>query len=362
MSRIRLGELTSGITTMAAAVLLLFSFALTTTPVAAKPIGGDFRLTDHQGETFDLKQQRGKVVVMFFGYTWCPMICPESLAHMARVLRELEDKADQVKVVFISVDPERDTVEKLSQYVPYFNSQLVGLTGTVAEVKQVANAYHARFTLQKTNPDDKLYTVDHSADIYVLGRDGKVAGIIPYGMPVQHILKVISSVLEEQPLNPLAEKVPVPPAQLLAKVDDASVIKPPWQAFQPLDLKGKKLDLSTYAGQPLVINFWASWCPPCRAELPALNRAWHALRDEGVVMLAVNVGESASALTAFLDDYPIDFPVFMDQAGDSMAQWQIKGMPTTIMLNRGGDIIHHIAGERVWDSEAVLAQIRHLAD
>ena len=156
-----------------------------TLAIAATPntVGGDFVLPDHRGGTFDLEQQRGKVVVMFFGYTWCPMVCPESLAQMAQVLRELEGKADQVEVVFITVDPERDTVEKLSQYVPYFNPNLTGLTGSVAAIKQVADAYRASFTLQKKSPADDQYTVDHSADIYVLDRQGKVASIIPFGMP-----------------------------------------------------------------------------------------------------------------------------------------------------------------------------------
>lgn len=111
-----------------------------------------------------------------------------------------------------------------------------------------------------------------------------------------------------------------------------------------------------------MINFWASWCPPCRAELPALNRAQQALKDDGVVMLAVNVGETKSALEAFLVDYPIDFPVLMDEAGDSMQQWQIRGMPTTVMLNTAGEVVYHIAGERAWDSDAVLAQIRNLSE
>ena len=137
---------------------------------------------------------------------------------------------------------------------------------------------------------------------------------------------------------------------------------PPLEAFRPLDLKGKPFDLAAYAGKPLLINFWASWCPPCRAELPALNRAHQALKDDGVVMLAVNVGETKSALEAFLEDYPIDFPVLMDEAGGSMKQWQIRGMPTTVMLNTSGEVVYHIAGERAWDSDVVLAQIRHLSE
>nr|CAA6812352.1 MAG: Cytochrome oxidase biogenesis protein Sco1/SenC/PrrC, putative copper metallochaperone [uncultured Thiotrichaceae bacterium] len=348
---------------------LLLMLCCITVLAATKPIGGDFTLTDHHGETFELKQQRGKVVVMFFGYTWCPMVCPESLSHMAQVLRELEDKADQVKVVFITVDPERDTVEKLSQYVPYFNPNLIGLTGSAEATKQVADAYRARFTIKKKHATDDRYAVDHSADIYVLDRGGKVASIIPFGMPAQHILKVVSSVLEEGSAEAQAVKVskviPVkPPAKKLAfeTLEKVTVeVAVPLVTFRPVDLNGQSFDLSAHIGKPLLINFWASWCPPCRAELPALNKAWAALKDDGVEMLAVNVGENKDAINAFLEDYPIDFPVLMDEAGDSMAQWKIKGMPTTIMLNASGEVVYHIAGERAWDSEGVLSQIRSLS-
>jgi cytochrome c peroxidase len=104
-------------------------------------VGGDFTLTDHHGKSFNLTQLRGKIVLIFFGYTHCPDVCPTELARMAQLLKQLGDDADKVQGLFISVDPERDTPAILSQYVPYFHTSLIGLTGSQDQVQAVADAY-----------------------------------------------------------------------------------------------------------------------------------------------------------------------------------------------------------------------------
>ncbi len=88
-------------------------------------VGGDFTLTDHNGDKFELKQQRGKLVLIFFGYTFCPDICPSELSSLAKVLRSLGNDADKVSALFVSVDPKRDTPEKLKSYVPFFSPELI---------------------------------------------------------------------------------------------------------------------------------------------------------------------------------------------------------------------------------------------
>jgi cytochrome oxidase Cu insertion factor (SCO1/SenC/PrrC family) len=370
-------------------LLLVCGSAYAQQPQGIAKLGGDFRLTDHHGKPFELQQMRGKVVLLFFGYTWCPTVCPESLTQMAQVLRELEDKADDIGVLFISVDPERDSVEKLAQYVPYFNSRVIGLTGSLTEIEQVTKAYRASYRLQKKSPDDDNYTIDHTADIYVLDGNGKVASIVPFGMPAQHITHVVRQMLSasataatadigtaaSEPVSPSASPAIKPGPQTVTVTQQAAApalkhralsafngtLQPPLQSFRPTDLQGKAYDLSAYAGKPVLINFWASWCPPCRAELPALNRAAGVLQADDIVTLAVNVGDSKAAVLRFLDEYPIDFPVLLDEAGESMAQWAIKGMPTTVLLDSRGGIAFHVAGERVWDDEQILTQIRQLA-
>ena len=159
-------------------------------PLANK-LGGDFRLTDHNGDSFDLKQLRGKVSLLFFGYTHCPDVCPTELANMARLLKQLKTESDNVQGLFVSVDPVRDTPERLSQYVPYFHPKLIGLTGTEAAVKTVTSAYKVHSNVQKTEGKDLQYLVDHSANLFIIDGNGKLAQIVPFGFPQAHILEAV---------------------------------------------------------------------------------------------------------------------------------------------------------------------------
>ena len=159
--------------------------------VKSNQIGGDFELTDHHGKSFDLKQLRGKVSLLFFGYTHCPDVCPTELARMARLLKKLDTESSNVQGLFVSVDPKRDTPERLSQYVPYFHPELIGLTGTEAEVKTVTDAYKVHSSVQQTKGKDLQYLVDHSANLFIIDGKGKLAQIIPFGFPQAHIVEAV---------------------------------------------------------------------------------------------------------------------------------------------------------------------------
>ena len=174
-------------------VVLLLGLALLTAGAGASRLGGDFTLTDQHGECFRLDQLRGKVVLLFFGYTYCPDICPTQLASIAAVLAALEERALQVQGVFVTVDPERDTPEVLNNYVRYFHEDLIGLTGTAAEIERVARQYRVRYS--KYERDDGHYTMDHSAQLYVIDREGTLTSTIPYGFPAEHVLNVVDDLL-----------------------------------------------------------------------------------------------------------------------------------------------------------------------
>ncbi len=134
----------------------------------------------------------------------------------------------------------------------------------------------------------------------------------------------------------------------------------PAPPFRLQDLNGEFHHSSEYRGKVLIVNFWATWCAPCREELPSMNRAWAELQDESVVMLAINVGEDKEAVLAFSQDYPIDFPVLLDSYGNISQRWRVVGMPTTFVVNRRGQIVHRMVGKREWDSEALLGLVRDL--
>ena len=168
-----------------------------TTHTKATPetlVGGNFKLTDHHGKGFELSQLRGKIVMLFFGYTHCPDVCPTELASLARLLKQLDPAdADKVQGLFVSVDPSRDTPEILSQYVPYFHTDLIGLTGSDEAVNKVMDSYRVKRIVQKNKRTDDNYFVDHSANLFIIDETGKLAQIVPFGFPEAHILDIIKT-------------------------------------------------------------------------------------------------------------------------------------------------------------------------
>ncbi|MEW8498959.1 MAG: TlpA disulfide reductase family protein, partial [Candidatus Thiodiazotropha taylori] len=130
--------------------------------------------------------------------------------------------------------------------------------------------------------------------------------------------------------------------------------------FRLQNLDGDYKKLRDYRGKVVLVNFWASWCAPCRAELPSMNRAWNRLKSSGMAMLAINLGEDREAVSAFLRDYPIDFEVLMDERGRISQRWRIKALPTTLVLNKRGQIIYQVIGEREWDQPALIELIESL--
>jgi protein SCO1/2 len=139
-----------------------------------------FTLTDHTGKVRTLKDFRGKIVVMFFGYTQCPDVCPTTMAEMATVLKELGPSADEVQVLFVTVDPERDTQELLSHYVPAFDKRFIGLYGDAAATAKVAKEFKV-FYAKAPGADASSYTVDHTAGSFVFDKQGQLRLFVRHG-------------------------------------------------------------------------------------------------------------------------------------------------------------------------------------
>jgi cytochrome oxidase Cu insertion factor (SCO1/SenC/PrrC family) len=162
-----------------------------------EPVGGPFRLTDHHGRMRRDSDFRGKLMLVYFGYTTCPDICPTDLQQIGQALELLGTSASEVVPIFITLDPQRDTRKLLSAYLPSFHQQIVGLTGSEADIRQVARAY--RVFHEKVPVSGWLrYTVDHSAFIYLMGREGQYLGFIPPGTPADRMVAVVRPFLAEK--------------------------------------------------------------------------------------------------------------------------------------------------------------------
>jgi protein SCO1/2 len=154
-----------------------------------------FELTDHTGTKRTLADFRGKVVVLFFGYTQCPDVCPTTMIEMANVLKELGPQADQVQVLFVTLDPERDTGELLAAYVPAFDKRFIGLYGDAAATAKVAREFKV-FYAKQPGGEPGSYSMDHTAGSYVFDRDGNIRLFLRHGQgtaPIVHDLKQLLS-------------------------------------------------------------------------------------------------------------------------------------------------------------------------
>jgi protein SCO1/2 len=153
-----------------------------------------FALLDHTGKPRTLADFKGKVVVVFFGYTQCPDVCPTTMAEMASVMQKLGPQADQVQVLFITLDPERDTQPLLASYVPAFDKRFIGLRGTPEQTAKVAKDFKV-FYAKVPGADPASYTIDHTAGSYVFDRDGKLRLFIRHGGGADPIVHDIRQLL-----------------------------------------------------------------------------------------------------------------------------------------------------------------------
>jgi protein SCO1/2 len=143
------------------------------TDVTGIAYGKGFALTDHNGKPRTLADFRGKVVVLFFGYTQCPDVCPTTMAELANVMQQLGPQAKQVQVLFVTLDPERDTPALLAQYVPAFDQRFLGLYGDAAATAKVAKEFKV-FYSKVPGATPGSYTIDHTAGSYVFDREGRL--------------------------------------------------------------------------------------------------------------------------------------------------------------------------------------------
>jgi len=156
----------------------------------------DFTLTAHTGKRVSLHDFRGKLVLLYFGYTFCPSVCPTTLANVAQVLHQLGAKANQVQLLMISVDPERDTPDRLAAYVPHFHPSFIGLTGSIADITAVA----PHFGIYYEKEEGTAATggmVSHSATLMVIDPQGVMRFIIPFGTAVQDMAADVAFLLRE---------------------------------------------------------------------------------------------------------------------------------------------------------------------
>jgi len=158
------------------------------------PMATDFTLIDQEGRPVQLSDYRGKLILLFFGYTHCPDVCPTTLAKLNNVFRELGNAAKEIQVVFVSVDPERDTPEAIKRYLSHFNPSFIGLTGQPEEIEAVVQAYGVYVEKEEVG-SAAGYLINHSARTYVIDQEGKLVLTFAYETEPQDMVSDLKKLL-----------------------------------------------------------------------------------------------------------------------------------------------------------------------
>jgi len=159
------------------------------------PVAAEIELRRANGTDFRLSEMRGKVVLLFFGYTACPDVCPTTMAELKQALQKIENQADQVQVVFVSVDPQRDTPERVQEYVDHFNPNFIGLSGSEAELAKVWNDYGI-FREIPNGTSAAGYLVNHTARVTLIDQQGNLRVSYPFDTPVENIVHDLELLLK----------------------------------------------------------------------------------------------------------------------------------------------------------------------
>lgn len=165
-----------------------------TTYTEPYPVAPNIDLTRADGSDFQLGEARGKVVMLFFGYTSCPDVCPTTLAEFKQSLEELGDKSGQVQVLFVTVDPQRDTPQRVQEYVDHFNPKFIGLSGPETELAKVWNEYGVFREIMKGN-SAAGYLVNHTARVTLIDQQGNLRVSFGFNTPVKDIVHDLKMLL-----------------------------------------------------------------------------------------------------------------------------------------------------------------------
>ena len=164
------------------------------TDITGVPFAGDFTLTDHNGQVRTLSDFKGKVVAVFFGYIHCPDVCPTTLSDFARALDSLGSDAERVQVIFVTVDPQRDTPDLLKQFVPAFNPGFLGMFTDDQSLRELAKEFKIVYQKSAVKGADD-YLIDHSAGTYVYDPKGRLRLLVPYGSQPESIAQDLKTLL-----------------------------------------------------------------------------------------------------------------------------------------------------------------------
>lgn len=293
---------------------------LSGTPMGAKP-APNFNLRDQTGHLVSLPSLRGKFVILTFFYTHCPDTCPLTAEKLRGVLQGMGSEANRVTVVAVSTDPVHDNPALARTFLqqhglPSWHFVL----GTYPQLRKVWKAYYVYAVAP--SQVGKLGNT-HTAGMYIIDKSGREREYLADSTPAMQIANDLHVLMKD---NMWIASLPVAPVQ--------GSIAP---NFTLPALNASKLSLKQFRGKPVLVNFWATWCVPCRSEMPMLERTYRRFGGK-LAILGVDEQEEAGDVQDFVRSYHVTYPIALDQSADVSYDYQLNGTPTSFLIAKNGVI------------------------
>jgi protein SCO1/2 len=290
----------------------------------------NFRLPDQFRRSVSLSQFRGRVVILAFFYTRCPDICPLTAEKLRDVARGLGHERSRVAVLAVTTDPQHDTPAAARRFLSQHGNlrDWHFLLGKSYDVAQVWAAYHVYSGPAESTAGGAQST--HTAGMYVIDQQGHERAYLDDVVPASEIASDIHILLGDRwgiAALPPAPKVGAPAPDFIL----------------PL-LHGGSLRLHSLRGKVVLLNFWATWCIPCRTELPRLEQAYRQLGPRGLVVVGIDREEDAQTVRTFSATRRVSFPMTLDRDGSVGYLYALFGTPTSFLIDRNGVIQYAHAG------------------
>ncbi len=291
----------------------------------------NFQLKDQWGRQTTVEQFRGTPVLLTFLEAHCEEECPFVAEKIRDATGQLGRAGGKVAALVVSTDPEGDTRQAVLRFSRQHGMarRWRYLTGTRKQLAAVWRAYHI-YAASRSAPDELRDA--HTSAIYLIDRAGHqrvlLGADVDLGTLV-HDLQILSGL----------------PADAESSSSAAPALNRRAPDFALRDLSGRVVRLREFRGKVVLLNFWATWCVPCRSEVPRLNRWYRRLREQGLVVLGVNKQEDVGEVRSFVRTFHVPYPVVLDVNGSAVARYNLAGLPVTYLIDRRGIVRSRHLGE-----------------